>query len=926
MKKIISSKLLLILIFVVGSNQFVNSHPNYYNNNDYITTNTVQTATNGSVLTIDEFNKIYFIGNSGIVYGIYYDNGWIPFALNSGAVAANPAGGLVYRNYHLYYVGVNNKVCCFYYQNSTWNFSTLNWNAPNARPNSKLAVDDFDKVYYIGFDGLVYNLIYDPSNIWNYNVLDATAPHANIGSDLVYKNYKVYYIDNNLHIQYYYYDNNSWHWDDLNNSIQVSSNSSLAVDEYDKVYFINANQIVCNAIYNGPGNPWNIYSLNLDAVHATVNSPLTYNKQRIFYFGEDRKTHVLFWDNERCGWFDNPMHATLQQFANINSIVVDSFDKCYFVGSDRYIHVLYNNINPSDGYVYVKGNDLMLNDKIFYPKVINYLADINVDNVNNEYFLSPTTSYDLDFDHLGCNSSGPYPTCMDAIRDHFTDINKLGFNTIRLIGFGISASADPADGHLYYRFITKTSPQTWTFVEVTPTMENLWIDFIKQLCYEADQRNLKIILCTGFGMGVRDDLHTTYANYLDRISAALAGEKALVAYDVYNEPGNFENKVFWPNITKGLVCNSSKLWYESIRKNTKQLVTMGTDASDAVLVYDPALLSVDFYSFHMYPWPSLAHSSSASFEAVNSEIKWISTNIPQLGKPWMVGETGFNANIDGQPSNFIPWGDEQAQEVYARATIERVINCGGAGYTWWQYHDVFWDNSNDNPYWSKQDYLGLYAHDGTPKAIIRNNTFSSFAPLNKCNCPETNHYYNYFDEHGYTVEGTITNSYGKPIGDDAVIIGVCTDGNHKTFTDKNGHYILETTQKVNDIWITALHHETKRIDAINPNGNNPITFDYQLNEINCNPEYRKSSGNIIETEVNSIFPNPAENEINVFQGSDYKGNVNYKLYDSIGNLVMDGSLLFSKSFKIDISKLKIGIYILEIQSSEKTVFHKLIKI
>ncbi|RLD20099.1 MAG: hypothetical protein DRI69_06925 [Bacteroidetes bacterium] len=67
----------------------------------------------------------------------------------------------------------------------------------------------------------------------------------------------------------------------------------------------------------------------------------------------------------------------------------------------------------------------------------------------------------------------------------------------------------------------------------------------------------------------------------------------------------------------------------------------------------------------------------------------------------------------------------------------------------------------------------------------------------------------------------------------------------------------------------------------------------------------------------SIYPNPANNTI-YFESNGAHKKLEYYIYDILGRIVSKGAIMFNR--QIDISDLKLGTYILRMQSSEGDIF------
>ena len=74
-----------------------------------------------------------------------------------------------------------------------------------------------------------------------------------------------------------------------------------------------------------------------------------------------------------------------------------------------------------------------------------------------------------------------------------------------------------------------------------------------------------------------------------------------------------------------------------------------------------------------------------------------------------------------------------------------------------------------------------------------------------------------------------------------------------------------------------------------------------------------------------IYPNPADNNINIDLGSSYKNNTKLNMYDIQGKLVYHLDNLKGELVQIDLSNFERGIYILNIVSDKDSKNYKIVK-
>ncbi|MBL0341678.1 MAG: cellulase family glycosylhydrolase [Bacteroidetes bacterium] len=183
-----------------------------------------------------------------------------------------------------------------------------------------------------------------------------------------------------------------------------------------------------------------------------------------------------------------------------------------------------------------------------------------------------------------------------------------------------------------------------------------------------------------------------YASYLTELAKVIKDKPALLAYDLYNEPF----WLIWDNgrnmdKKKDSVCQYVSLWYDAINgEDPNHLVTLGgTDFND-VLYWDTGVMKIDFVSVHTYPYPDDNNITPANSAILREDIiNQFHFYTEALGKPWIIGETGFSASDETCLANKI-WGDEADQVNYFSEILSAVRDCGGSGFSWWLFQDIHW--------------------------------------------------------------------------------------------------------------------------------------------------------------------------------------------------------------------------------------------
>jgi len=514
------------------------------------------------------------------------------------------------------------------------------------------------------------------------------------------------------------------------------------------------------------------------------------------------------------------------------------------------------------GYVTIQGRQFKDGEgNNFNPVVCNYVVDVvtpsgSVNDFSTSY-ISPEGGYGIspgyECDEANCN---------DYLLADFNEILKLGFNTVRIMGvrplfytqgqtwtcwdsittYTFSSSGFYIEAHPHDSLVLGTcAGEAFYLVNGTDANSQVLFEHIRNILLVASQANyqgkkLKVILITGGAAEqyYNEDYTNSYDTYLSALTTYLTTNltsverETLIAYDLFNEPGFcWAYWSRWPYVwngepTKEHVCKSFRMWNKTIKDiDPSYLITVGGWADGDIFDFDPNILALDFYSLHIYPLPKDFEGTDPvdkyknEVNRIKARYYWCKNN---LSLPWIIGETGFQANdLGGQ--GFID-GSELQQQQYAFETLNDVWKCEGSGYSWWTYQDEFF-----NP-WSYA-YFGIITNGEVPNNVREkpvSQVFENFpAPVPSCNCecpedPQDPHpqHSTYFDpfEHSYyayinnlqssftnTISGTVLNEAGDPIKD-AVIVGTSylkpgrsnTDppylDSHYTFSESNGVFHL----------------------------------------------------------------------------------------------------------------------------------------
>ena len=377
-------------------------------------------------------------------------------------------------------------------------------------------------------------------------------------------------------------------------------------------------------------------------------------------------------------------------------------------------------------YVTLEGRQFKIGTQDFYPVVCNYSLSVVNSPGNTNYFISRVRTFGEGIDCSGCNPlpNGEFEctnqsSAYNEITADFTKIHDMGFNTVRLgielyqkdtdhvgaTGFIITATSldHPIEA------ATPTELQISPLYDTDPILQNILLPKVDSILLIAQTCSLKIILLPGSGhVAMTDAAAADYGSLLSEIADHLKNRTSLMAYDLYNEPAYNQYPIF-----KDKVCEYTALWYDAIKTSApNHLITIGGSGPIDAWYWDPTVMKLDFYSDHIYPSVRDYEnfSTTYAFDRVKGEIIWTYKNSPM---PWIIGETGFSALDDwyymdgGQwlPHTISPpqvHGYLTDQSNYATNSLAAVRNCGGSGYSWWNFQENWWV--------PMQDGLGLLRH------------------------------------------------------------------------------------------------------------------------------------------------------------------------------------------------------------------------
>ena len=504
-------------------------------------------------------------------------------------------------------------------------------------------------------------------------------------------------------------------------------------------------------------------------------------------------------------------------------------------------------------YITLEGRQFKNGAQDFYPVVCNYnfMLTYNVATPGaSDFYLSRINGYGPGDPSIGifpnydfeCSNQA---TAYSELIADFTKIKSIGFNSIRVTGIGpVKVDTDSVSVPGFKTTAFRNIHPIWdggnTIINYnspyhTNTMtQTVLLPFIDLILQAADSCNLKVILITGGGdvTNTATDAND-YASLLKEIANHLKNNTALLAYDLYNEPAYNQVPIY-----KEKVCEYTKLWYDTIkRSDPNHLITIGGVGTADAWNWDPAVMKIDFYSVHMYPYtrPYENYSPSDALERWKGIILWSRSNSPM---PWIIGETGFSAyddyyymdSINYNPAQWAPhyvsppltMGDSVQQATFAQNSLDFVRNCGGSGYSWWNFQENWWTPN-------MEDGLGLFRHGninnpGTKKPVV--DVFD-----------------NYPDPPPAPQSWSYPNNYYDPDNWDHYCPPPC-DGWYKkvhgTITESG------TSNPISNAVLSAWVYYRNINDTINtyPNSGSTYTYSDDNGAYSINPQYPFSDGSI----------------------------------------------------------------------------------
>ena len=417
-------------------------------------------------------------------------------------------------------------------------------------------------------------------------------------------------------------------------------------------------------------------------------------------------------------------------------------------------------------FVYLKGNKFKLNNKKYFPLMLNYIV------VFREIEDSVVISAPKYYEKLNEYESHNLKENTTQLNAHLQLINEMGFNTIRLVV--LDRMRKDKTG-FYYNSEKKIHIKT---------QQNKLINALKVYLNVVKKHNLKVMLLME-NMINEPSIELFNTAILEKFR----NEPTIFAYDFFNEPLYFDNENNKAvHRTKESAFEIVTDWRNMMDKHAPyQLFTIGFSEPTEVFEWDPSILPVDFISFHTY------HPLR-----VPNEIYWYSKFAK---KPWMIGETALPADNDSV--------SYEHQKTFTKDVYQRVIDCGGAGLGWWEFQEF-------PNFTFEASFTGILNHEGITKTKEGNYSIigtvkpmvkeiANFKNYKKKECKTKPNYYNMLGYNNYVTRGKIINKRtNKPI--EGAVIRACNKWwsiCQNTFTNKDGEFTIYSNDKIARFYFSA---------------------------------------------------------------------------------------------------------------------------
>lgn len=439
-------------------------------------------------------------------------------------------------------------------------------------------------------------------------------------------------------------------------------------------------------------------------------------------------------------------------------------------------------------FVYVVDDHFEHRDSSYFPILMNYMLSIH--QLEDSMIIGPSVEYDEPLAQEEYQEAIIY----DRLRSHFKLIRSMGFNSLRLVGLNPLKYQAQGDSVAAFLEVFESRHQRRLF-EIDHHQLNI-VNSLKRVIEIAGDEGLRAMILLP-QVRKSEAENKIRLGLIKNILKRFSEEPTVFAYDFFNEPLYFDNAELSNYAERHREKKDAVRLVEEWKKLMNdhaphQLITIGMAEPIEVFEWDPSLLDLDFVSIHTY------HPLR-----VPNEIYWYSN----FGKkPWIISETSLPADNDSI--------SYQEQAIFMREALQRTINCGGAGFGWWQFQDVSW-GPFEHDHTAIMDRKGqtIIGGDtilGSVKAaaeVLKNFDLEKTAD---CDCHQN--YYNMMGYTNYLIEGKIFDKKEGSRIEGAVIRGwnkYWTVGMN-TFTNEDGVFRLYTNDECVNFEISAPGYRTAK--------------------------------------------------------------------------------------------------------------------
>ncbi len=299
-----------------------------------------------SKFTLDEFGRIYFIADNGIIHYIELKKDeqsschWI-YEENNNNIPAREGSDLFYEKDYIYYVGINNEVCCYYYDwsNQKWRNKVLNSYFRNVLEGTTFTKGDDNRLYYVGDNGYIYYIKRIGADFSSKRLSGSYGIKARKNSNIIYHNNHIFYVGENDEICNYWWNNSSSGFWYINDEFKnVAQNTQITKDKYGRIFWITEDDKNIQCIDwvwgNNPG--WISYGV-MPELKADGDNGFIYNNDKFYYTYND-KVGCIFDDGNEY------KHQILNNISKVKNYtffnISNNGDLIYCSSIDDKIHLL----------------------------------------------------------------------------------------------------------------------------------------------------------------------------------------------------------------------------------------------------------------------------------------------------------------------------------------------------------------------------------------------------------------------------------------------------------------------------------------------------------------------------------------------------------------------------------------------------------